>query len=124
MKVYTFDPVLYPRLLWIAVGKDKLEDRFDLIEFPENTDALTEAAYDSINKKGGVFIRFEKLNDITAKNICHESFHAAMEIFDYIDAFPDIKNQEPFAYLISWIAQCCKEVKNRLTKPIKDEKVD
>lgn len=124
MEVYTFDPVIYPRLLWIAVGKDRFEERFDLFEFPESsTDAVTESAFDEVNKKGGIFIRFESLEVMTAKVISHEAFHAAMTIFDYINAFPDIKNQEPLAYLISWIAQCCEEVKIKLTK-VKDEKAD
>lgn len=121
MEVYIFDPVLYPRKVWIAVGKDRLEGKFDLIEFPVNTNALTELAFDEANKRGGVFIRFENLEAMTTKTITHEAFHAAMYIFDFIDAFPDIKNQEPLAYLISWIADCCEQVKFKLTK-VKDEK--
>lgn len=124
MEIYTFNPVIYPRKVWIAIGKDRLEGKFNLIEFPENTNALTESAFDEVNKKGGVFIRFENLEEMTTKTITHEAFHAAMDIFAYIEAFPDIKNQEPLAYLISWIAQCCEEVKNSLTKQVKDETTD
>ena len=113
MEYYTFDPVIYPRLLWIAIGKDTLDGKFNLTEFPDNTDALTESAFDEVNEKGGVFIRFENIEAMTTSNIAHEAFHAAADIFDYIDATIDMNNQEPTAYLLSWVAQCCDEVKSR-----------
>lgn len=109
--INTFNPQIYPRLLWIQVGQNSHPEQFCLSEFSDNEYAVTESAFDKIEKKGGVFIRFENIEAMTTKNISHESTHAAMEIFDYIGAVPDLKNQEPFAYLVSWIAECCDEVK-------------
>lgn len=48
---------------------------------------------------------------MTTKIICHESTHAAMQVFSEIDAIPDLENQEPFAYLCGYIADCCYEAK-------------
>ena len=38
--------------------------------------------------------------------IAHESVHAAMDIYNYISASVDLSNQEPFAYLVGYIANC------------------
>ena len=38
--------------------------------------------------------------------IAHESVHAAMDIYNYISASVDLGNQEPFAYLVGYIANC------------------
>lgn len=109
-KVHEFDPLIYPRKLWIAVSKDTFPDIFeDVIVFDEASDAITETAYDKINNKGGVLIRFGS-PDVSMKQISHEATHAAIDIFDYIGASPDPKNQEPFAYLVGWIADCCEKV--------------
>lgn len=109
-KVHEFDPQIYPRKLWIAVSKDTFSDIFeDVSVWDESADAMTETAYDKINKKGGVLIRFENY-DIGMNQISHEAVHVAMDIFDYIGASPDLKNQEPFAYLVGWVADCCQNV--------------
>ena len=62
--------------------------------------------------KGGVLIRFASKEHMTISEIAHESVHAAAEVFDYIDADFDIDNQEPFAYLVGYIADCCWKIKN------------
>lgn len=119
MKIHQFNPIIYPRLLWIAVGKDPI-DGYDGVEgeWLESSDAFVIHSYDRKNKKGGVFMRFESLDVMSAKVITHESIHAAMDICDYCDIRPDNKNQEYLAYLAGWVAQCCEEVKERekLTK--------
>lgn len=109
-EVYEFDPQIYPRKLWIAVSKETFPDRFDNVSaWDESSDAVTEHAYDKLNNKGGVLIRFESY-DMGMNQISHEASHAAMDIFSYIGAYPDPKNQEPFAYLVGWIADCCEKV--------------
>ena len=109
-EVHEFDPQIYPRKLWIAVSKESFPERFDNVSaWDESSYAITENAYDKINNKGGILIRFESY-DMNMNQISHEATHAAMEIFDFIGAYPDAKNQEPFTYLVGWIASCCEKV--------------
>jgi hypothetical protein len=112
IKLHEFNPVIYPRLLWISVSKTQFEDRFeDVSEFPRNAYAVVDCAYDKINRQGGVMIRFANRNVMNANNITHESIHAALAILDYCDVQPSINNQEPLTYLAGWIASCCEKVK-------------
>lgn len=112
--IHQFDPQIYPRLLWVVIGEKKgaaISDRFDYIQdMDETTDADVIEAYDKISKKGGILIRFESKKAARSYSIvAHEASHAAMEIFRYVDAECDTENQEPFAYLVGWIAGCIKE---------------
>ena len=84
MKIHEFDPVIYPRKLWVAVSTDTLSD---------------------------ILVRYESKNAITIANIAHESSHIAMNIFDYIGAKVDLANQETFSYLVGWIADCINQVR-------------
>lgn len=61
--------------------------------------------------KGGILIRFRNKKAMTTSIISHEATHAALEIFDYVGAVVDPKNQEPFTYLVGWIADCINQVK-------------
>lgn len=111
-RIHEFSPEIYPRKLWIAIGKAQFKDRFDGIsEWDDSSYAIVDNAYDRESKNGGVFIRFENLDEMRFEQVTHESIHAAMEIYDFINASIDTKNQEPFCYLAGWIAKCCDEVK-------------
>lgn len=110
MRIHQFDPVIYPRKIWIAVGTESVPS-LEVGEFAENSYAMVDSAYDKENNLGGFIIRFQDLEQMNFKNITHESIHAAMDIFDYCDIIADTKNQEPLSYLAGWIAQCCGEVK-------------
>lgn len=82
--------------------------------------ADTQSTYDITNKRGGVLIRFAtKANAQNIQYVCHESTHAAMEIFDYIGGRIDCSNQEPSCYLVGWISECIKEALNYRTKKYK-----
>ena len=48
---------------------------------------------------------------MTSYNIVHECIHAATGIFSYIGASVDVDNDEPFAYLVSWLVKCCEKLK-------------
>lgn len=114
---FTFDPKIYPRLIWISIGKDSFEDKFEgMDDLDESNDAQCDCVRDKVNDKGGVFIRFSTLEKMTYENITHESLHAALLIFRYVDAYVELNNQEPICYLAGWIAKCCEEVKNKYIK--------
>lgn len=110
MRIHQFDPVIYPRKIWIAVGTESVPS-LDVGEFDENANAMVDSAYDKENNLGGFLIRFKDLSQMNFKNITHESIHAAMNILDYCEITVNPIYQEPLCYLAGWIAQCCGEVK-------------
>lgn len=115
-KIYEFDPQIYPRKLWVSVGVpfEELKDEFEDLKPMEKA---SYAQVDHVGKlkpeiRGGLLVRFEDLDALKRfGNITHETIHVATDIFDYIGAYHDPKNQEPFAYLCGWIAKCIEEVK-------------
>lgn len=117
MKIYQFDPQIYPRRLWVSVGAstEELQRKFgkkDINDMDDSYYAETQTVQQKEPLFGGVLVRFQDLKAITPETISHESTHAALEIFDYCDCRIDIENQEPFAYLVGWIAKCIEEVIN------------
>ena len=114
VKIHQFDPQIYPRLVWVVIGEKKsapLSDRFEEIDdMDESTAACVKPTYDRINNKGGVLIRFAaRKYACDVKVVSHESVHAALAIFDYTGCIISPDNQEPFCYLVGWIAQCIRE---------------
>ena len=121
MSIFEFDPQIYPRKLWVSVGAstEELQEKFgkdDIKDFDESYYAEAKAVQQKEPLLGGVLIRFQDLKAMTTENIAHEAVHAAIEIFDYCDCRIDVDNQEPFAYIVGWVAKCCDEVKNELQK--------
>ncbi len=111
-QIHEFYPLIYPRRLWITISKDTFNDRFDGVsEWDDGCDAIVDCVYDKQRNLGGVLVRFENRKAMNAGIIAHESSHIAMEIFKYIGAEVDLSNQEPFSYLVGWIADCINQVK-------------
>lgn len=113
-QIHEFNPQIYPRLLWVTVGAPYavIRDEFEgVAEMDADADAQVDHTRRKSTNKGGLLIRFENRKAMTQEHITHEAAHAAMEIFDYVGATPDPKNQEPFAYLCGWIAKCIEAVK-------------
>lgn len=108
MKIHEFDPVIYPRKLWVAVSTDTFSDRF---ESEWDDTAIVDCVRDKLRNLGCILVRFESKNAITIANIAHESSHIAMNIFDYIGAKVDLANQETFSYLVGWVADCINQVR-------------
>lgn len=121
MNIFEFDPQIYPRKLWVSVGAstEELQEKFgkdDIKDFNESYYAETYSVQQKEPLLGGTLIRFKDLAAMTTGNIAHEATHAALVIYDYIGGRIDYSNQEPFAYLVGWLAKCCDEVKNNLMK--------
>jgi hypothetical protein len=51
---------------------------------------------------------------MTCKTIAHESVHAAGYMFQHIGQ--GIDSEEPFAFLVGWIADCCWKIRNGTNK--------
>ena len=114
--IHTFDPVIYPRKLWVTydVTPEELNEMFPTGDIYGNH-FKNENGYFGItcrtmdkNDKGGVLIRFaDNKESMSPWNIAHEAVHAAGYICDYIDIKADWSNDEAFAYLTTWIVKCC-----------------
>lgn len=112
VKIHEFDLGIYTRKIWIAITTENKFDGFkELSDMDDSCDAVIEPAYDCTNNKGGIFIRFASKKSMTNPIIAHESFHAAMRVFEYIGAKLDFDNQEPLCYLAEYIVKCCEQVK-------------
>lgn len=114
--IHEFPCGIYPRVIWVSTGASlqSLNDFFEAkySEIDASTDAeVTNNRRIKPDVKGGILIRFQSKKSMTTSTIAHESVHAALEIFDYVGAIVDCKNQEPFAYLVGWIADCINQVK-------------
>ena len=120
-KVHEFDPQIYPRKLWVVKGGDvdSLKDMFTQtdgkeLDFKEVSQCLAITCNVMMKDERrllGELIYFTSAKQMNAENISHESAHAAMDILGDIGAEVDIENQEPFAYLAGWIADCIDQVK-------------
>lgn len=114
--IHEFDPQIYPRLLWVTYGcptavlKDMFRDNIQDMDKTSNADVIN-CRRMKPDVRGGILIRFRRKSDMTMENIAHEAVHAALDIFDYVEARISSDNQEPFAYLVGWIADCCNQVK-------------
>lgn len=108
-KIFEYNPVIYPRKLWVSVGASTKELNEVFEEVGDMEDSAIATVYSvcrTENKMGGMLIRFNNRMDMTPSVIAHESVHAAMGIYGYVGAEVDLDNQEPFAYLVGWIADC------------------
>lgn len=122
-KVHEFSTAIYPRKLWITRGATRLYMK-DIFEEPDGGELKfgkwSDAFAYNVQKKStldyGVLIWFEDIKAMTTSNIAHESVHAALEIFNDLGCNVDADNQEPFAYLVGWIADCIDQVKKNKFK--------
>ena len=122
--IHEFDPQIYPRLVWVAINpsRSELEKFFGryattIKDLEENCDAQCWATgREYPDQRGGVLVIFESKKAMNAENIAHEATHLAMMIFEYVGAIPNINDQEPFAYLVGWIARCINTAKNSKLK--------
>lgn len=123
-KLHEFELGVYPRRLWVAKGcKDKeLSATFcyrDGLEIEFGVEAGNEPAattYPMVMLKenynyGHLLVINEKID---VGMIAHEAGHITTEIFRELGSYLDPNNQEPFMYLLGYIANCIdKVVKNK-----------
>ena len=117
-KVLEFDPQVYPRKVWIQKGGDvkSLREQFSQVNGDElaldgNFEGLVYRVCRKSDGKLGELIWFPYASVMPISHISHEATHAAIDIFYDCDCRIDSENQEPFAYLVGWIAKCINEVK-------------
>ena len=114
---YEYDPVIYPRMLCVAIGMNQ-EDANKCFEGRNgevlkvdfsNYDAIT---YDSVrekaNKKFCSFINFYSKASMMMGTCYHEASHVCEAIENDIGME---HGGEPSAYLIGWIASCINKAR-------------
>ena len=105
-----FDLVIYPVNFVVAIGnvKEELEKEYkpadeNYVGFGRPTDENPCKTFEALQIKGDYpcsLIWVKDLDACRGSYFCHEVGHSAMDIFAFIGAEPDVKNQEPFAYLL------------------------
>lgn len=130
-----YDPKIYPRKIWVAIGTDGLKEYFtfyntkedkqviDITKDLEQSDTFGMGTF-SVSRKSdglyGVLIVIPSLDSYENTDITHEAVHAADYIYQEIGAcsgtFED--GNEPYAYLVGWIAGC---ISKSLIKAKKDD---
>lgn len=92
---------IYHGTLYVIYTKDlkPIIKKHNLREGSEKCDAFV---FSVEGKKGGIryYAVFEK-NDVSV--LAHEALHIVNFIFDDKHITPDVKNDEPQAYLIGWV---------------------
>ena len=120
MNIREFYPVIYPFRLWVIVGgTDKeITDSFLQYEGEEiesldkgisKSEAFAMPVISKESNRYGVVVYFVNRRVMTCSVIAHESSHAAKFLFEHIGA--DVKEHEPFEYVVGWIAGCCEKAK-------------
>lgn len=122
-RIYEFDPLVYPRLLWIVRGsEDFVKENFSKKGGDEFTDEDVDMRFVDAwvckcerksDRRLGILFYFE--SGIEAKQLVHECYHALTAYVSEINAdLPDYDSdgmEEYAAYLIEWIFDCCWKVK-------------
>ena len=112
---YEFDPVIYPRKLWVHIGVDFIDiakSAFDGIILPDGKDEYFGITYEKAerksDKKYGILVSFPLKKYMTMGNISHESSH----VVDAIEEACGIDHgKEPSAYLFGWVASCINKAR-------------
>lgn len=111
--VYQFEMGIYPRMLWVALEttKEELESKFN-IEVPEsalNGGANTTNLISKLNTQERGILIFTNEKSFSINHLCHESYHAALELAKSIGMNLSFEDQEPMAYLIGFIGECIEK---------------
>ena len=128
MKVFEFDPVIYPYKLWVCLDKEpnKIADLFDeyhgkkIVFIDGDTNiakAFTMPVMDSKNRHYGVVVFIRSKASLTYQLVAHEATHAAKYLFEHIGC--DTSVHEPLEYVVGWIADCIYKVKTNKVEPTK-----
>lgn len=126
-KVDEYDPVVYPRKLWVTDEVEGLDRIFKFMRVNnfnlENQDSyhnlldekdhgtgvlVTCPVVNKISGDYGILIIILNLPLVVAGDSAHEAVHAADYIFQVTGSYAQdfTESNEPYAYLVGWIAGC------------------
>ena len=111
---FEYDPVIYPRKLWVHIGDDFKElapKAFCNVVIDENKDYRGVEYGEVVRKsddKYGILVSFPKRKDMTMDICVHEASH----VCDDLEKATGLEHGgESSAYLIGWIASCINKAR-------------
>lgn len=122
--IHQFDPVIYPRKIWVVATKDEniVKNNFserngEEMTFSDCTGNEAIASVIPCTQKGSGFYGFliwiQDKKKFDVGTVAHESVHVASQIFNDTGMTLGFTNgrDEHYAYLVGWIADCINQVK-------------
>lgn len=119
MKIQCFEPNIYPRKLWVVTDANEKSINQKFIFFTNNggicnadfnliSDSLATTCVVAEKKTMDKGIMVFLNNEIKIGTIAHESVHVADIIFQELGMYTQdfSESNEPYAYLVGWIANC------------------
>ena len=111
---FEYDPVIYPRKLWVHIGddfKELAQKAFYNVVIDENKD-YRGVEYGEVirnsDDKYGILVSFQKRKDMTMEICAHEASH----VCDDLEKATGLEHGgESSAYLIGWIASCINKAR-------------
>lgn len=140
-KLWKFDPVIYPFNLLVCkyipeVTDKEIKERFysignddqiqemtaDVFSGSDHTCSRTIQVSDKVSGEASILIVFFHPEVVTDGTKAHEALHFATMLGDWL-GFPkvDLNNDEPYAYIVQWVADCMGSVLNNTQKRMKGE---
>lgn len=120
IKIHEFPLGIYPRKIWIAnkCTAKEISDTFCRSDFKDidfsqevgSEPAATVFPNVMLRKTGEYGVLIVIYSKLRTGQIAHEAGHVATEIFRDIGAYLDPDNQEPFMYLLGYVADCIDKV--------------
>lgn len=111
---YEYDPVIYPRKVWVHIGTNFKELASEIFEgeliFDDKTydGAVFEEVIRKSDDKYGILATFPSSKEMTMKVCSHEASH----ICDDIEKAIGMEHGgEASAYLLGWIADCINKAR-------------
>lgn len=114
---YEYDPVIYPRVLWVAIGQKKADVESAFLDSDGDGLKIESEDYAGLTiseltcrktRDMGELVVFDSKKDMTMNICCHEASH----VCDAIEGVAGMKHgDEPSAYLIGWIAGCINKAR-------------
>lgn len=112
-RIKMFDPVIYPRYLWVATGDEKeVLSRFRYIDGKPVTDSedgnFSASTFYNImdeNSSLGVLV-WIKPSAAKPQIMVHEATHAAIDIFTDLGIRFECGNSDHYAYFVEWVFKC------------------
>ena len=126
VQIHQFDPVIYPYKIWVIINPTPniISDTFteysgSNVIFTEEDgtsrmNAFVMMAKHKESKFYGSIVYFRSKKSMDYGLVSHESSHAAKQVFKHIGA--DILPDEPFEYMVEFIADCCNQVRTNKFK--------
>ncbi len=140
-RVDTYDPVIYPRLFWVAHGLEGLNKIFTFCSMGDLNHEKP-GAYEQLLQNIGVLVTCPVIHkssgrygvitviihpeELIAGDEAHEAAHVADYMFEQLGMYSQdfSASNEPYAYLVGWAAGCISKTIINIKKDDERRKSD